>query len=262
MLRALYNAASGMQAIQLNIDNISNNLANVNTTGFKQRRTQFQDLMYQSLITPGSSATTQTEIPTGLQIGLGTRAVSNEIIFLQGDYVGTGNPLDLAIEGQGFFKVRLADGTTGYTRAGAFHLSRDGAIVTSGGDPVDPQIVIPTEATDVSIGQDGTVSVLLPGEAQAQIVGQFQLSNFANPAGLNSIGRNLYLPTAASGDPVDGLPTENGNGGLLQRFLEQSNVNIVEEMVNLIVSQRTYESNARVLRTADQMFQELNNLNR
>lgn len=262
MLRALYSAASGMQATQLNIDNISNNLANVNTTGFKQRRTQFQDLLYQNVIAPGSNATAATEIPTGLQIGLGTRAVSNEIIFLQGDYVTTGNPLDMAIEGNGFFKVRLADGNSAYTRAGAFHLSRDGVMVTAGGDPVDPEIVIPTGATDISIGQDGTVSVLIAGQQNAQVVGQIQLATFPNPAGLNSIGRNLYLPTAASGDSVEGNPGENGAGTVLQRFLEQSNVNIVEEMVNLIVSQRAYESNSRVLRTADEMYQEVNNLSR
>ncbi len=262
MLRALYSSASGMQATQLNIDNISHNLANTNTTGFKQRRTQFQDLLYQNIVTPGANATAATEIPTGLQIGLGTRAVSNEIIFLQGDYVSTGNDFDVAVEGRGFFRVRMADGNTAYTRAGTFHLSRDGVMVTSSGDPLEPEIVIPSDATAITIGSDGTVSVNIPGNQNAQIVGQIQLANFANPAGLNSIGRNLYLPTAASGDAIDGNPGENGLGTVLQGFLEQSNVNIVEEMVSLIVSQRAYESNARVLRTADEMYQEVNNLKR
>lgn len=262
MLRALYSSASGMQATQTNIDNISHNLANVNTTGFKQRRTQFQDLLYQNLITPGSSATSATQIPTGLQIGLGTRAVSNEIVFLQGDYVATGNDFDLAIEGNGFFRVRLADGTIAYSRSGAFHLSRDGSMVTSGGDPIEPQVVIPPNSIGVTVGQDGTVSAILPGDTNAQQLGQLQLATFPNPGGLSSVGRNLYLPTVASGDAVDGTPGQNGVGTILQRFLEQSNVNIVEEMVNLIISQRSYESNARVLRTADEMYQEINNLSR
>ncbi len=262
MLRALYSAASGMEATQLNIDNIANNLANVNTTGFKQRRTQFQDLLYQNLIVPGTNATAATEVPTGLQVGLGTRAVSNEIVFLQGDLVTTGNPLDVAIQGDGFFRIRQPDGTIAYTRSGAFHLSREGTIVNANGDPLEPQIVIPAEATDIAIGQDGTVSVLLPGQDQAQVVGQIQISNFPNPAGMRSIGRSLFLPTTASGDAIDGNPGIDGLGPLLQSFLEQSNVNIVEEMVNLIVSQRAYESNSRVLNTADQMYQEVNNLSR
>lgn len=262
MLRALYSAASGMEATQTNIDNISHNLANTNTTGFKQRRTQFEDLLYQNLVSPGGNATTATEVPTGLQIGLGTRAVSNGIVFLQGDYIQTGNDFDVAIEGSGFFRVRLPDGNTAYSRAGNFHLSRDGVMVTANGDPLEPRITIPTEATNVLIGTDGTVSYNLPGDPNAQQAGQIQLANFANPAGLNSIGRNLYLPTAASGDAVEGIPGENGMGSLLHKFLESSNVNIVEEMVNLIVSQRAYESNSRVLRAADQMYQELNNLNR
>lgn len=262
MLRALHSAASGMEALQLNIDNIAHNLSNVNTTGFKQRRTQFQDLLYQNLIAPGSNASSSTEIPTGLQIGLGTRAVSNEIIFLQGDFVATGNELDLVVEGEGFFQVRLPDGQIAYSRAGAFHLNREGNMVTSSGDPLEPQIAIPQEATKISIAKDGTVSVDLPGQTNAQQVGKIELANFANPAGLNSIGRNLFLPTAASGDPVTGSPGENGLGSLAQGFLEQSNVNIVEEMVNLIISQRAYESSSRVVRTADEMYQEANSLTR
>jgi flagellar basal-body rod protein FlgG len=260
MLRALYSSASGMEALQLNIDNIAHNLANVNTTGFKQRRTQFQDLLYQNLVAPGSSASTSTEVPTGLQIGLGTRAVSNEIVFLQGDYVETGNELDLVIEGRGFFQVRLPDGQIAYSRGGAFHLDRDGALVTSSGDPLEPQVSIPREATKISIAADGTVSVNLPGQPNAQQVGRIELAIFANPAGLNSVGRNLFLQTASSGDPLTGTPGENGVGTLLQGFLEHSNVNVVKEMINLIVSQRAYESSSRVVRTADQMYQLVNNM--
>ena len=260
MLRALYSSASGMEALQLNIDNIAHNLANVNRTGFKQRRTQFQDLLYQNLVAPGSSASTSTEVPTGLQIGLGTRAVSNEIVFLQGDYVETGNELDLVIEGRGFFQVRLPDGQIAYSRSGAFHLDRDGNLVTSSGDPLEPQVSIPREATKISIASDGTVSVNLPGQTNAQQVGRIELAVFANPAGLNSVGRNLFLQTASSGDPLTGTPGENGVGTLLQGFLEHSNVNVVKEMINLIVSQRAYESSSRVVRTADQMFQLVNNM--
>lgn len=262
MLRALHSAASGMEALQMNIDNIANNLANVNTAGFKQRRTQFQDLLYQNLISPGSNASSSTEIPTGLQIGLGTRAVSNEIVFLQGDYVETGNELDLVIEGRGFFQVRLPDGEIAYTRGGAFHLDQDGSIVTASGDPLDPQITVPNDALKMSVARDGTVSVDLPNQNEAQQVGQIELVNFVNPAGLNSIGRNLFLPTASSGDPITTVPGDDGTGELLQGFLEQSNVNIVKEMVNLIVSQRAYESSSRVVRTADQMYQEVNNMTR
>ena len=259
MLRALYSAASGMEALQLNIDNIANNLANVNTTGFKQRRTQFQDLLYQNLVAPGSNASTSTEVPTGLQVGLGTRAVSNEIIFLQGDFVQTGNDLDLVIEGKGFFQVRLPDGNIAYTRGGAFHLDRDGRLVTSNGDPLEPQVSIPREATKVSIGADGTVSVKLPGQMDSQQVGRLELATFVNPAGLDSIGKNLFMPSTASGDAITGSPGEEGVGTLLQGYLEQSNVNVVKEMINLIVSQRAYESSSRVVRAADQMYQEVNN---
>ncbi|MFQ5737827.1 MAG: flagellar basal-body rod protein FlgG [Acidobacteriota bacterium] len=262
MLRALHSAASGMQALQLNIDNIAHNLANTNTIGFKQRKTQFQDLFYQTLISPGANASTATEVPTGLQIGLGTRAVSNEVIFLQGDYVATQNPLDLVIEGRGFFQVRLPDGQIGYSRAGNFHLDRQGNVVTASGDPLDPQVSIPLEATDLSVASDGTVTVRLPNQPNAQEVGRIQLASFANPAGLNSIGKNLFLPTAATGDPVTGNPGENGVGSILQGSLEQSNVNIIEEMVNLIVSQRAYESGSRVIRAADEMYQQVNNLAR
>ena len=260
MLRALYSAASGMEALQLNIDNIANNLANVNTTGFKQRRTQFQDLLYQTLIAPGSSASSSTEVPTGLQIGLGTRAVSNEIIFLQGDYLETQNELDLVIEGRGFFQVRLPDGQIAFTRGGAFHLDREGNMVTSSGDPLEPQISIPRETTKISIASDGTVTVSLPNQIDFQETGRLELASFSNPAGLNSLGRNLFLQTTASGDPVTGNAGENGMGSLRQGYLETSNVNVVKEMVNLIISQRAYESSSKVIRAADQMYQQVNSM--
>src|ERR1051325_8894348 len=201
MIRALYSAASGMTAQQLNIDNIANNLANANTTGYKMRRAQFQDLLYQTVVQPGSAAGQQTVVPTGLQVGLGTRASSNEILFTQGQFSQTDNPLDLVIQGKGFFQVRQPNGQLAYTRAGSFHLDRDGNMVTSDGNPVEPQITIPPSAQNVSIAQDGTVSYSLPNQTAAQQAGQIQLANFQNPAGLNSIGGNLYTPTTPRAMP-------------------------------------------------------------
>jgi flagellar basal-body rod protein FlgG len=263
MIRALYSAATGMQAQQMNVDNIAHNLANASTAGFKMRRAQFQDLMYQTMVQPGSSAGAQTVVPSGLQIGLGARAVSNEIIFTQGDFSLTNNPMDLVIQGKGFFQIRRPTGETAYTRAGQFHLDRDGNIVTSDGEALEPQITIPAEAQAVSIGNDGTVSYSLPGQAATQVAGQIQLAGFANPAGLNSIGKNLFMPTDASGDPVIGTPAgQEGLGGLLQGYVEQSNVSVVEEFVNLIVSQRSYEANSKIIRAADEMYQQINNVTR
>ncbi len=263
MIRALYSAASGMSAQQLNVDNIAHNLANASTVGYKMRRGQFQDLLYQNLITPGASASQQTVVPTGLQLGLGTRASSNEIIFSQGNFSSTSNPLDLVIQGHGFFQIRLASGELAYTRAGAFHLDRDGNLVTSDGDPLEPQITLPPDAQDINISADGTVSYTQPGQSSAQQAGQIQLASFQNPAGLNSIGRNLYLPTDASGDPTVGTPGgQEGLGSLLQGYLEQSNVSVVEEFINLIVSQRAYEANSKVVKAADEMYQQVNNLTR
>jgi flagellar basal-body rod protein FlgG len=263
MIRALYSAASGMTAQQLNVDNIAHNLANANTVGYKVRRAQFQDLLYQDLVTPGASAGQQTVVPTGLQLGLGTRAASNEIIFTQGNFVSTENPLDLVIQGRGFFQVRVPSGELAYTRAGSFHLDRDGNFVTSDGDPVEPQITIPPDAQAISIATDGTVSYSQPGQTAAQLAGQIQLTNFQNPAGLNSIGRNLYLPTDASGDPTVGNPGgQEGLGTLLQGYLEESNVSVVKEFINLIVSQRAYEANSKVVKAADDMYQQVNNLTR
>jgi flagellar basal-body rod protein FlgG len=263
MIRALYSAASGMTAQQLNVDNIAHNLANANTVGYKVRRAQFQDLLYQNLVTPGASAGQQTVVPTGLQLGLGTKAASNEIIFSQGNFVATENPLDIVIQGRGFFQVRLPSGEIAYTRAGSFHLDRDGNLVTADGDPLEPQITVPPDAQAVSIASDGTVSYTQPGQTAAQLAGQIQLANFQNPAGLNTIGRNLYLPTDASGDPTVGNPGgQEGIGTLLQGYLEQSNVSVVEEFINLIVSQRAYEANSKVVKAADDMYQQINNLTR
>ncbi len=263
MMRALYSAASGMTAQQMNVDNIAHNLANAGTVGFKTRRTQFQDLLYQDVVTPGASASQQTVVPTGLQLGLGTRAASNEIIFTQGSFSATENPLDLVIQGHGFFQVRLASGEIAYTRGGSFRLDRDGNLVTSDGDPLEPQITIPPDAQEINIAADGTVSYTQTGQSAAQLAGQLQLASFQNPAGLNSIGRNLYMPTDASGDPTVGTPGgQEGIGTLLQGYLEQSNVSVVEEFINLIVSQRAYEANSKVVKAADEMYQEVNNLTR
>ena len=263
MIRALFSAASGMTAQQTNVDNIAHNLANANTVGFKMRRTQFQDLLYQSMIQPGAAAGAQTVVPTGLQVGLGTRPSSNEIIFTQGNFQLTSNPLDLVIEGRGFFQVRRPTGEIAYTRAGNFHLDRDGNLVTPDGEALEPQITLPPESQSVSVAQDGTVSYSLKGQSAAQLAGQIQLANFVNPAGLNSIGKNLYMPTDASGEPVVGNPGgQEGLGGLQQGYVEASNVNVVEEFVNLILSQRAYEANSRVVKASDEMYQQVNQLTR
>lgn len=263
MIRALYSAASGMTAQQMNIDNIAHNLANSNTVGFKMRRAQFQDLLYQSMIQPGAAAGTQTVVPTGLQVGLGTRASSNEIVFSQGNFTATQNPLDLVIQGRGFFQVRRASGEVGYTRAGTFHMDRDGTMVTSDGDSLEPQLTLPPEAQAVTIASDGTVSYQLPNQTASQQAGQIQLANFSNPAGLNSLGRNLFTPTDASGEPVLGLPGgQEGLGSLLQGYTEGSNVSVVEEFINMIVSQRAYEANSKVVRAADEMYGQVNNMTR
>jgi flagellar basal-body rod protein FlgG len=263
MIRALFSAASGMTAQQMNVDNIAHNLANANTVGFKMRRTQFQDLLYQNIVQPGASAGAQTVIPSGLQLGLGARPASNEIIFVQGNFQQTDNPLDLVIQGRGFFQVRRPSGDLAYTRAGNFHLDRDGNLVTVDGDPLEPQITIPPDAQSVTIASDGTVSYMLPGQTAAQLGGQIQLANFSNPAGLNSLGHNLYTPTDASGDPTVGNPGgQEGIGTLQQFYIEQSNVSVVEEFINLIVSQRAYEANSKVVKAADDMYSQVNNIAR
>ena len=263
MIRALYSAGSGMTAQQLNVDNIAHNLANANTTGFKMRRAQFQDLMYQSMVQPGAAAGSQTVVPSGLQLGLGTRTVSNEVIFTQGDFSQTNNPLDLVIQGKGFFQIRRPSGEVAYTRSGAFHLDRDGNVVTQDGDPMEPQITLPPEAQAIAVASDGTVSYTLPGQAAAQVAGQIQLANFVNPAGLNSIGKNLMMPTDSSGDPQIGTPGgQEGIGSLLQGYVEQSNVSVVSEFISLIIAQRAYEANSKIVKAADEMYQQANNVTR
>jgi flagellar basal-body rod protein FlgG len=261
MIRALNTAASGMTAQQLNVDTIANNLANANTAGFKMRRAQFQDLVYQTMVQPGAAAGQQTTLPSGLQLGLGTRAGSNEIIFTQGAIASTGNPLDLAIQGNGFLQIRQASGALAYTRAGSFQLDRNGNMVTPNGDALDPQITIPATSQNVTIAQDGTVSYTLAGQTAAQKAGQIQLANFQNPGGLNSVGNNLYLPTDASGDAQVGIAGgQEGLGTLQQGYTEASNVDVVGEFVNLIESQRAYEANSRVVKAADEMYQQVNQL--
>ena len=260
MLRALYTAASGMEAQQLNIDTIAHNLANINTSGFKLRKAQFQDLLYQNIRQAGASNTATTEIPVGLQVGLGTKPVATEMIFSQGDFSTTNNPLDVVIQGQGFFQIRQVNGQIAYTRNGSFHLNRDGNVVTSEGDSLDPQITIPQDQIGITIGSDGTVSVLQAAQTQPQQVGRIEIALFQNPAGLQNIGKNLLLATQASGEAITGTPGENGLGTLLSGFVEQSNVSVVEEMITMIISQRAYEANSKVIRTADEMFTQANNV--
>jgi flagellar basal-body rod protein FlgG len=263
MIRALFSAGSGMNAQQMSIDSIANNLANANTVGFKARRTQFQDLLYQSFQQPGSNAGAQTLVPSGLQIGLGSRPSANSIVFSQGSFQQTDNPLDLVIQGKGFFQIRRPDGTTAYTRAGNFQLDRDGNIVDTNGNPLEPQITIAQTAQAISIAVDGTVSYTQPGSTTTQVAGQIQLANFTNPGGLNSIGNGLFLPTDASGDPTVGNPGgQEGMGTLQQGYVENSNVSIVEEFINMLSSQRAYEASTKVAKAADDMYSQVNNIPR
>jgi len=263
MDRAMWTAATGMQAQQTRIDTISNNLANVNTTGFKQSRADFQDQMYQVQRLPGASTSAAgTEVPTGVQIGLGVRTGSVSPIFEQGNLENTGNNLDLAIEGRGFFQVQTPDGQTAYTRAGTFKLDDQGRIVTPDGNPLLSGITVPPDATSVNISQTGQVSVSQPGTATPVQVGQIQLATFANPAGLRAQGGNLFMESGASGPPQQGLPGTNGAGTVQQGYLEKSNVSVVNEMTSMIAGQRAYEVNSKAIKTADEMLQMANNLKR
>jgi len=254
MMRALWTASTGMAAQQDNIDVISNNLANVSTNGFKKSRSDFEDLMYQTMRQPGSSSGPDTQLPTGVQIGSGVRQVAVTKIFLEGSSQQTGNPLDMEINGDGFFQVTLPDGTIGYTRDGAFNKDSSGQIVTAEGYPIEPSITIPANATSISVSSDGIVSASIAGQTASQQLGQLQLATFVNPAGLNSTGGNLYKETDASGSPTVSNPGVDAAGTILSQSVETSNVQVVEEMVNMIVAQRAYEMNSKAVQTADDML--------
>ncbi|MFC1485807.1 flagellar basal-body rod protein FlgG [Candidatus Latescibacterota bacterium] len=262
MIRAMRNAASGMYAQKLNVDNITNNLANVNTTGFKRAKLEFQDILYEVMRMAGATTVQGIEVPVELQIGYGTRPVATQRIYSQGTLNSTGNPLDVAIQGDGFFIIDMPDGTQAFTRDGAFKLSRDGEIVTSDGYLLASAITLPPEAEEITIGVDGTITVRNAGETEVTDLGQITLAKFINSGGLSSVGRNLYIQTTASGDYIEGVPGEDGLGILRSMFLEMSNVEVVEEMVNLIIAQRAYEINSKGIQTAEDMMQVANNLKR
>lgn len=259
MMRALWSAASGMVAQQLNVDTIANNLANVNTAGYKRQRVDFQDLLYQTIHSPGTPVADGVQLPTGIQVGLGTRAAATTKVFTQGTFQETGNPLDLVIEGDGFFQVLTPNGDLAYTRAGAFKLDSNNNIVTPDGYQLEPALAIPANAESISVGADGTVAVTLAGETDPQSVGQISVARFANPAGLRNIGHSLYAVTAASGNAEVGAPGTDGRGFIAQGVLELSNVQVVEEMVNMITAQRAYEANSQAIKVADDMLRTANN---
>lgn len=264
MMRALWTSGTGMYAQQLNLDVISNNLANVNTTGFKKSRVDFEDLIYQTLQTPGAPVTSggDLQLPVGMQIGLGVKPAAVGKIFTTEAFQETENPLDLALSGDGFFQITLPDGRTAYTRDGSFKLTSAGQIVTSNGYPLSPEITVPADTTQISISETGVVSVLTAASTTATEVGQIELAKFANPAGLISYGKNLYLQSDASGNPVVDIPGNQGLGATVQGVLEMSNVKVVEEMVKMIIAQRAYEANSKGVQTADDMLSLANNLRR
>lgn len=262
MIRSLWTASTGMEAQQLNIDIISHNLANVNTTGFKKSRADYQDLLYQEIKSAGASSSPSTMVPTGIQVGQGVRTVSTEKVFNQGNFKQTENPLDIAIEGEGFFQVSKPDGQLAYTRTGEFKIDSDGRLVTSDGYLIEPQISIPANAMAITISADGIISATQPGMATPTQVGNLELARFINPSGLQPVGKNLYLPTASSGAATTGLPGSEGIGTLAQGFLEMSNVSVVEEMVNMIAAQRAYEINSKSIQTTDEMLQTANAMKR
>ncbi|WP_194723075.1 flagellar basal-body rod protein FlgG [Noviherbaspirillum malthae] len=260
MIRSLWISKTGLEAQQTQMDVISNNLANVSTGGFKRSRAVFEDLLYQTMRQPGAQSSQQTQLPSGLQIGTGVRAVASERIHTQGNLQKTDNDKDVAIQGQGFFQVLLPDGTNAYTRDGSFQIDSQGQLVTASGFVVQPAITIPANAQSLTVGRDGTVSVTQPGVAAPTQVGTLQLVTFINPAGLESKGENLYVETAASGTPNANTPGTNGAGLLTQGYIETSNVNVVEELVNMIQTQRAYEINSKAITTSDQMLQRLGQL--
>ncbi len=264
MMRSLWTAASGMTGQQFNIDTISNNLSNVNTTGFKQNRPDFEDLLYQTRRIAGTPATELTVVPTGVQVGHGVKVAATQKIFTQGSLQSTGNVSDIAIEGEGFFRVLLYDGTYGYTRDGAFKIDSNGQLVTSNGYRVMPEVVLPEGFVrdSLSISQDGRITVKVAGSDENIEVGQMQLYRFVNPTGLQAIGENLFKVSNASGDPIGGRPGFNGMGKVIHKFIEMSNVSVVQEMVNMIVAQRAYELNSKAIQTTDTMLGIANNLKR
>jgi len=262
MMQSLYTASTGMLGMQTQIDTTANNIANVNTIGFKKGRAEFADLMYQVMEYAGTSTSDTTKSPTGIEVGLGVRATSVNKIFSEGALKQTDNQLDIAITGKGFFKMQLPDGTEVYSRNGAFKVDDNGTIVNSDGYKLVPEVVIPPDATNISIGTDGIVTVIQPGQTQATQIGQITTTNFVNPAGLHSIGDNLYLETDSSGQPVEGTPGLDGLGVLRQGFVEQSNVELVVELTDLITGQRAYDSNSKVITTSDEMLQTVNQLKR
>jgi len=260
MIRSLYIAKTGLEAQQTNLDVVTNNLANVSTNGFKKSRAVFEDLLYQNVRQPGAQSSQQTQLPSGLQIGTGVRAVATERIHTQGNPQQTGNSKDVMINGSGFFQVLMPDGTTAYTRDGSLQTDNNGQLVTSSGYVVQPPITVPSNALTLTVGRDGTVSVTTPGTVAPTQIGSLQLSNFVNPAGLESLGENLYAETGASGTAQASTPGTNGTGVLMQGFVETSNVNVVEEMVNMIQTQRAYEINSKAITTSDQMLQKISQL--
>jgi flagellar basal-body rod protein FlgG len=260
MIRSLWIAKTGLDAQQTQMDVISNNLANVSTSGFKRSRAVFEDLLYQTVRQPGTQSSQQTQLPTGLQIGTGVRPVATERIFTQGNLQQTGNDKDVAIEGDGFFEVLMPDGSAAYTRDGSFHLDSQGQLVTSSGFVLQPAITVPANGSNLTIGRDGTVTVNQPGQVSPTQIGTLQITTFVNPAGLQAKGENLYVETASSGTPTVGTPGTNGAGVLSQRYVETSNVNVVEELVNMIQTQRAYEINSKSVQTSDQMLQRLSQL--
>ena len=260
MIRSLWIAKTGLDAQQTQMDVIANNLANVSTTGFKRSRAVFEDLLYQTIRQPGAQSSQQTQIPSGLQIGTGVRPIAAERIHTQGNLQLTGNQLDVAIQGAGFFQVLMPDGTTAYTRDGSFQMDSQGQLVTASGFPVQPATTIPATSTGVTIGRDGIVTVTQSGVVGPVQIGQLQLTTFINPSGLQSMGENLYQETASSGTPSTNVPGTNASGSLSQSYVETSNVNVVEELVNMIQTQRAYEINSKAIQTSDQMLQKLSQI--
>jgi flagellar basal-body rod protein FlgG len=257
MIRSLWISKTGLDAQQTQMDVIANNLANVSSTGFKRSRAVFEDLLYQNIRQPGAQSSQQTQLPSGLQLGTGVRPVATERIFTQGNLQQTSNEKDVAISGQGFFQVLMPDGTTAYTRDGSFQVDNQGQLVTASGFPVQPAITVPANAESFTVGRDGTVSVQLSGTTAPTQIGSLQLATFINNAGLQAKGENLYVETSASGNANTNAPGANGAGFLTQGYVETSNVNVVEELVNMIQTQRAYEINSKAITTSDQMLQKL-----